>query len=66
MEKSQPITHCQVFYLKSSPVINGEMKMELKNKFIPIELRDEFLETFKNNTTPTEEEINKFLEDNNG
>ena len=58
-----------VFYM--SPVIdseNGEtINMELKRKYIPIELEDEFMKLFEEkikNLSLTESEIDKFLEEN--
>jgi hypothetical protein len=58
-----------VFYM--NPVIDTEngqtIKMELKRKYIPIELEDEFMKLFEEkikNLSLTESEIDKFLEEN--
>jgi hypothetical protein len=56
--------HFLLFYLKK--IINGDstISLKLEQKVLPIEKKELYLERFKDNVTPTEEEINKFLEEN--
>lgn len=59
--------HKMVFFLKPITKDNNEIEMRLEKKFIPIELSDKFMELFEEkmkNLNLTEEEINKFLEEN--
>ena len=55
-----------VFYLERE-VVNGELKIETKSRFLPLELKDKFLLEFdtdiKNNSI-TSIKIDKFLLDN--
>jgi hypothetical protein len=57
-----------VFYLKKSePDDLGNFSMRLEKKLIPVKLKDKFMEKFEDkakNLTLTEEEIDKFLEEN--
>lgn len=55
--------HFLVLYLKK--IINGDstISIKLEQKVLPIEKKELYLERFKDNVTPTEEEINKFLEE---
>jgi hypothetical protein len=57
-----------VFYLKRLETDNeGNFSMRLEKKLIPIKLKDKFMEKFEDkvkNLTVTEEDINKFLEEN--
>jgi hypothetical protein len=57
-----------VFYLKQSePDEQGSINMALEKKLIPIKLKDKFMVKFEDkakNLTLTEEEIDKFLEEN--
>lgn len=40
---------------------NGNMDIQMKTAVVPIRLRDKFLETFKDNPTPSKKEIFDFL-----
>ena len=56
-----------VFYMENEFLENGELKVHLKNTFIPVELADKFKEQFKDKIEKlliTKEEIDKFLEEN--
>lgn len=53
------------FYYESIPISEGEVEIKLKCKIIPSHLSKLYVETFgESNFQVTEEEINKFLEDN--
>lgn len=52
--------HFLVFYLKKV----DEKNIRLEKKVIPIEKKELYLQKFKEELIPTEEEINKFLEEN--
>ena len=53
------------YYLEANPIKEGEVEMKLKNKLIPPHLKKLYIETFgEKNIQVTEEEINKFLEEN--
>jgi len=53
------------YYLEAIPIKEGEVEMKLKTKLIPPHLKKLYIETFgEKNIQVTEEEINKFLEDN--
>jgi hypothetical protein len=41
---------------------NGEMDIKMKTAVVPIRLKEKFLETFKDNPTPSKKEIFKFLD----
>jgi hypothetical protein len=60
--------NASVFYLKKSePDNEGNVSMILEKKLIPVKLKDKFMEKFEDrakNLTLTEEEIDKFLEEN--
>jgi hypothetical protein len=60
--------NASVFYLKKSePDDLGNFSMRLEKKLIPVKLKDKFMEKFEDrakNLTLTEEEIDKFLEEN--
>jgi len=55
-----------IFYLERE-VVNGEIKIETKSRFLPLDLKDKFLVEFdtdlKNNSI-TSTKIDKFLLDN--
>jgi len=56
----------KVFYMESD-YKDGEVKITMKSEFIPIELKDKFIEQFGEksyNLSITKEEIKKFLDDN--
>ena len=57
-----------VFYLeKSEPDEKGNIDVKIQRKLIPLNLKDKFMENFEDkakNLTLTEEEIDKFLEEN--
>jgi len=58
-------THHLVFYMDKQETETG-IKVELKNKIIPTELKEKFLSEFKDEGIHvTEEQINQFLERNN-
>jgi hypothetical protein len=58
-------THHLVFYMDKQETESG-IKVELKNKMIPSELKEKFLSEFKDEGIHiTEEQINQFLERNN-
>lgn len=53
------------YYLETIPIKEGEVEMKFKTKLIPPHLKKLYIETFgEKNIQVTEEEINKFLEDN--
>jgi hypothetical protein len=62
------VQNSSVFYLKKSePDELGNFSMRLEKKLIPVKLKDKFMEKFEDsakNLTLTEEEIDKFLEEN--
>lgn len=58
-------THCMIFYLNKINNENG-VTVKLENKMIPSELKDKFLEEFKEEGIHvTEEQIEEFLKRNN-
>lgn len=59
--------HFTVYYFEQKNINEGEIKMDLKTKFIPKELKDKFIEEFGDRVRElklTGEEIDKFLNDN--
>lgn len=65
--KISPIDGYLVFYTEHVTV-DGEIKVNIKQKIIPTHLKDLFLEQFKNKLNfndITSEEIDKFLKENN-
>lgn len=53
------------YYLESIPIKEGKVEMKFKTKLIPPHLKKLYIETFgEKNIQVTEEEINKFLEEN--
>lgn len=53
------------YYLEAIPIKEGEVEMKFKTKLIPPHLKKLYIETFgEKNIQVTEEEINKFLEEN--
>lgn len=53
------------YYMENGEVDeNGEMVIKMNTAVIPIRLREKFLETFKDNPSPSKAEIFKFLDNN--
>jgi hypothetical protein len=51
------------YYMENGEVDeNGEMDIKMKTAVVPIRLKEKFLETFKDNPTPSKKEIFKFLD----
>ena len=51
------------YYMENGEVDeNGEMEIKMKTAVVPIRLKEKFLETFKDNPTPSKKEIFKFLD----
>lgn len=52
-----------VYYMDNGEVDkNGHMDIQLKTAVVPIRLKEKFLETFKDNPTPSKKEIFNFLD----
>lgn len=51
------------YYMENGEIDeNGVMDIKMKTAVVPIRLREKFLETFKDNPTPSKKEIFKFLD----
>jgi len=51
------------YYMENGEVNeNGNMDIKMKTAVVPIRLKEKFLETFKDNPTPSKKEIFNFLD----
>ena len=61
--KEPEIQFYLAYYMDNGEVDeNGVMDIKMKTAVVPIRLKEKFLETFKDNPTPSKKEIFKFLD----
>jgi hypothetical protein len=64
INREEPEVQFYLAYYMENGEVNekGEMDIKMKTAVVPIRLKEKFLETFKDNPTPSKKEIFKFLD----